>query len=158
MVRQFMSRALRSEIITLVERPSEPISDLEHRRERLSPVPRPGRFVFVPAGKGQPIDEICHAWVRESEGASAVVREDDALSLGFEDRPVFGWITLEVESDLEAVGLTAAVSGALAEAGIPSNLLAGMHHDHVLVPFDERDRALATLLDLSKTQKGRQDG
>jgi len=136
-----------------VERPSEPISDLELLLERLSPEPRPGGFVFVPAEEVQPNDQICHAWVREPEGPSAVVRTEDAPSSGPGNRPVFGWITLGVESDLESVGLTAAVSGALAAAGIPSNLLSGLRHDHVLVPFDDLDRALAILLDLSKQQR-----
>jgi hypothetical protein len=134
-----------------VEDPSGPVSDLELLLQRLSPEPRPGRFVFVSVGAGQSIDEICHAWVREPEGPSAVVSEEDALSLGFDDGPVFAWITLTVESDLESVGLSAAVSGTLAEAGIPSNLLAGLRHDHVLVPFDSLDRALETLFDLSKS-------
>jgi hypothetical protein len=138
-----------SAIIPFVEGPYRPVSDLKLLLERLSPEPRPGRFVFVPVEAGQPADEICHAWVRESEGPSAVVREEDALSFGFDDCPVFAWITLAVESDLESVGLSAAVSGALAEAGIPSNLLAGLRHDHVLVPFDSLDRSLRILSELS---------
>ena len=60
------------------------------------------------------------------------------LSYGF----VAAWITLQVRSPLYAVGLTAAVSAALAASGVSGNVIAGYHHDHLHVPFD---RAQATL-------------
>ena len=47
-------------------------------------------------------------------------------------------IELRVHSALEAVGLTAAVSGALADAGLTANVVAGAHHDHLLVAADTR--------------------
>ena len=72
----------------------------------------------------------------------------DAEGLAYD--AVFGWITLEVHSSLEAVGLTAAVATALARAGISCNLLAGFHHDHLLIPAPRVDEALAVLKDLSK--------
>ena len=58
---------------------------------------------------------------------------------------VAGWITLEVRSALDAVGLTAAVSRALADAAISANVVAGVHHDHVFVPHDETDAAVGVL-------------
>jgi hypothetical protein len=50
-----------------------------------------------------------------------------------------------VQSSLDAVGLTAAVSAKLAAIGIPCNVLAGYHHDHVLVPVDRVDDAITVL-------------
>ena len=50
-----------------------------------------------------------------------------------------------VHSSLAAVGLTAALSGALASAGIPANVIAGYHHDHVLVPLDSWEDAVEVL-------------
>jgi hypothetical protein len=47
------------------------------------------------------------------------------------------------------VGLTAAVSGVLADAGISCNILAGFHHDHLLVPEDDLDSALEVLVNLA---------
>ena len=49
------------------------------------------------------------------------------------------------ESDLEAVGMTAAISRALADAGIACNVLAGSRHDHLLVPWNRRDDAVVIL-------------
>jgi hypothetical protein len=50
-----------------------------------------------------------------------------------------------VHSALDGTGLTAAVSAALAAAGIPCNMVAAFHHDHVFVPAAMAARALAVL-------------
>ena len=55
------------------------------------------------------------------------------------------WLSLGVHSALDAVGLTAAVATALARHGIACNVLAGFHHDHLLVAAERRDDALAVL-------------
>ena len=47
------------------------------------------------------------------------------------------------------MGLTAAVSTALAGAAISCNVLAGFHHDHLFVPADRADEALDVLLALT---------
>nr|WP_269151213.1 ACT domain-containing protein [Spelaeicoccus albus] len=62
---------------------------------------------------------------------------------------VAGWITLQVHSALDAVGLTAAVSTALATAEISCNVIAGNYHDHLLVPIDRLDDALGVLRELT---------
>jgi hypothetical protein len=54
-----------------------------------------------------------------------------------------------VHSALDAVGLTAAVSRALADAGVSCNVIAGAHHDHLLVPFERGEEALAVLRGLA---------
>jgi len=56
---------------------------------------------------------------------------------------------LTVHSSLDAVGLTAAFSTALAQAGIGCNVLAGRYHDHILVPHNRREDAVAALRALS---------
>jgi hypothetical protein len=89
------------------------------------------------------------ASIVEDEGTTLVIpqAEADALGLGYDY--VAGWITLEVYSALSAVGLTAVVSSALADAGISCNILAGFHHDHLLVPEDDLDAALEVLARLA---------
>jgi hypothetical protein len=78
-----------------------------------------------------------------------VLRRADAEAAGVGFEAVFAWITLEVHSSLAAVGLTAAVSSALADAGISCNMLAGDYHDHLLVPTDRAAEALGVLGALS---------
>ena len=48
-------------------------------------------------------------------------------------------------SDLEGVGLTAAVSTTLADANISCNVIAATHHDHIFVPEDRCEEAIARL-------------
>lgn len=90
------------------------------------------------------------ATVVEDDGVSVVLRRADAERLGLPVDWVGAWITLRVHSALEAVGLTAAVSTVLADAGISCNVLAGFHHDHLLVPVDRAPEALALLSSLAE--------
>ncbi len=110
----------------------------------MSPQPRPGRYVFVTVAD-RPGDAELLASVVEPEGLSVVLTERDADRLGLSYDYVAGWITLHVHSALAAVGLTAAVSAVLAEADISCNVVAGYHHDHLLVPVERLDDALDLL-------------
>ncbi len=104
---------------------------------------RSGAFVLVTLTDGSlPAAE---ARIVEDEGVTHVVERDLADDRGWAYDYVAGWITLEVVSDLHLVGLTAVVSAALAAHGISCNVLAGRHHDHLLVPLDRVDDALLAL-------------
>jgi hypothetical protein len=46
--------------------------------------------------------------------------------------------------------VTAAVGARLAAADISCNVVAGLSHDHLFVPWDHRDRALAELQQLAR--------
>ena len=125
------------------------VTDLELLLREMRPELVEGRFVFVelPGTVGPDIEVL--ASVREAEGQSAVIAEADALRLGLAFDFVAAWITLRVESSLAAIGLTAAVSARLTEAGISCNVIAGLRHDHLLVPADRAADALAALERLS---------
>jgi uncharacterized protein len=66
------------------------------------------------------------------------------------DESAFSWITLTVNSSLDGVGLTAAVSQALAEQGIPCNVVAAAHHDHLFVPERRAEETVLILESLAK--------
>lgn len=100
-----------------------------------------GYVAITPAG-GPPTGWL--AMIKEAEGLFAVAPADDGD---------LARISLTVHSSLHAVGLTAAISGALAECGISANIVAGMHHDHLLVPWDRRDDAMRLLSDLSNANR-----
>lgn len=103
---------------------------------------RAGRYAYLtlPADDGRPAE----ARIVEDEGVTLVVRMPE-VTRASDAEDTFGWITLSVQTSLTALGITAAISSALAEAGIACNMLAGYHHDHLLVPFDEVERTLAVL-------------
>lgn len=112
----------------------------------LDVVRRPGTFTMVsaPAGTSPPADAA--AWIAEDDGVTFVVPATD----GDGDTFIAAWLTLTVHSDLAAVGLTAAVATALADAGIAANVLAAFHHDHVLVPADRAEDAIHALRALAQ--------
>lgn len=128
-----------------------PSSDLNRLLRTLDPVLHEGVYAFasLPAGTDlQGLEPL--ATFQEDEGLTVVLKEGEALA---RQLPVLfraAWITLRVHSDLQAVGLTAAFSQALAEARISCNILAGAHHDHLFVPVEEGPRALSVLRELQR--------
>lgn len=82
---------------------------------------------------------------REAEGLTVILPKDTAIAAGLPFEGVFRAITLTVHSSLNAVGLTAAVSSALAERGISANVVAAFYHDHIFVPADKAEAALEAL-------------
>ncbi len=124
--------------------------DLRTLVATMKPFRRDGEFVYVLWPHGKALTGRIEAAVREAEGLTVVMPRADADTLGVRYDFVAAWITLEVHSALEAVGLTAAVSAALTEAKISCNVLAGFHHDHLLVPVADADRALETLHELAE--------
>ena len=89
------------------------------------------------------------AFIRESEGLSLILERAQADEGSLPYTGTFKRITLTVQSSLEAVGLTAVISQALAQAGIPANIVAGTYHDHLFVPERFDQRALKVLSSLS---------
>jgi predicted N-acetyltransferase YhbS len=115
----------------------------------MHPVQRDGEYVYVLWPHGRPLAGGIEAAVREAEGLTVVLPRAEADRQGLAYDFVGAWITLQIHSALEAVGLTAAVSRALTEARISCNVLAGFHHDHLLVPAADAPRALEVLGELS---------
>ena len=127
------------------------IHDLQKLLASMEPSLNPGTYAFVVASADIqiPLDQII-ASVREPEGQSLVIPEQLAHELGLPVTYSATWITLTVHSDLAAVGLTAAFAGALGQAGISCNVIAGVHHDHLFVPAHQADQAMTVLFDLQR--------
>jgi hypothetical protein len=122
--------------------------DLQRMLASLDIDQRPGLFTFV-SGDYPVLKGRAHATIAETEGPTYIVTVDDAISADAPVDFVGVWLTLSVWSSLTSVGLTAAFSSALAGAGVPCNVLAGYHHDHVIVPADQADEAVRVLRRLS---------
>jgi hypothetical protein len=128
------------------------IKELTQLLASLSPRLTPLEYVFChikEAAYGayaelSPIASYC-----EEEGLTLVLTKAQADLALLTYQGVFRCITLDVYSDLEAVGLTAAVAGRLAEAGISANVMAAYHHDHIYVPAHHAEQALLLLKSLA---------
>ena len=126
------------------------VTDLEELIRSMRPEAREGEFVIATVEALHVVGLPAEAIIHEDEGPTVVMRREDADRFEIAYDFVAAWITLTVHSDLAAVGLTAAFSTALADAGISCNVLAGYHHDHLLVPADRRDDALEVLAALTE--------
>ncbi len=86
---------------------------------------------------------------REQEGLTLILERQQAEHAGLAFDYVAAWITLNVHSALEAVGLTAAFASALGTAGISCNVIAGYYHDHLFVGRADAERAMHVLRQLA---------
>lgn len=100
-----------------------------------------------PALDAVPAGDIV-ASVREPEGLSLIVEASVAARHALQPQWHCAWITLQVASDLQAVGLTAAFATALGDAGISCNVVAGLRHDHIFAAVEQATQAMHVLLAL----------
>jgi len=130
-----------------------PISDLGTLLRDMEPVLNPGTFVYAQGPEPDRLDSSSIiASIREPEGLSLIIEESVARAHGLQARHRCAWITLRVHSDLQAVGLTAAFATALGQAGISCNVVAGLRHDHLFVPVQQAQQAIAALRALQARQ------
>lgn len=121
-------------------------TDLQKLLKNLNPELNAGEFVYCLVESKElaaSLDPLC--FFAEKEGVTAILPKSTADEKGLSYTTVCAWITLTVHSSLEAVGLTAAVSQALTEAGIPCNVVAAYHHDHLFVPVGDAMRTMDVL-------------
>jgi uncharacterized protein len=90
-------------------------------------------------------------WFREAEGITLIVDKSVAEQAGLTYAFVSRMITLTVHSSLEAVGFLAAITRALADAGISVNPVSAYYHDHLFVPSDKAERAMQLLAILAQS-------
>lgn len=136
------------------------ISDLGKLLKEMEPVLDKGKYFIASVGESSLMALAGHSdfiicIFRENEGLTIVFQEeikDDMESLsGSESAGPFALITLNVFSDLMAVGFLARLTEALAAKGISVNAFPAFHHDHLLVPYGKKDEAIEALKQLSNS-------
>ena len=121
--------------------------ELSKLLQQMAPVLHNGEYVFckLPAHQDIPWSMVIGTF-REAEGTTLILERSSADRLELPYSFIAAWITLNVHSALEAVGLTAAVAKALARANISCNVVAAYYHDHLFVPYDRREEAMEVLV------------
>jgi uncharacterized protein len=117
------------------------LTDLAQLLREMQPVLDDRAYAIETLDLDAPLPTGVFALIHEPEGMTLIAPFPDGT---------WARISLSVHSSLSAVGLTAAISRALADASIPANIVAGYHHDHLFVPWNQRQEAMQALTDLSE--------
>jgi hypothetical protein len=127
--------------------------DLNALLRDMKPEMQPGIFVFctIPPNENIPAAVNPLLTFREQEGTTLVIPREEAEAAGLRYAFPSRLITLTVHSALDAVGFLAAITARLTEAGISVNAVSAFHHDHLFVPVDRADHAMAALRQMSGT-------
>ena len=119
----------------------------------MDPLLDPLLYVFKSGGE-VPARAQLFASIREDEGMTHIVGFREGEFPGNAGAS-YRRIVLRVHSALDGVGLTAAVSTALAREDIACNIVAAFHHDHVFVPAQRASEAVKILSTLQRSQQPR---
>ena len=125
-------------------------SDLNKLIKDLSPKLNDGEYVYTSIKNIELLNTsevICT--FKEKEGLTLILERSRADQLGLKYNFIASWITLEVHSSLNAVGLTSLVTTELANNEISCNVIAGYYHDHIFVSTKDSLKTLEILNYLS---------
>lgn len=130
--------------------------DLDALLRNVKPEILDGIFVFCTLAPGVRIPATISPVLtfREREGTTLVILHEEAEHAGLRYAFPSRLITLTVHSALDAVGFLAAIAARLAGAGISVNAVSAFHHDHLFVPVDQADDAMALLRDGFRPRQG----
>lgn len=109
-----------------------------------------GVFVFAtlaPADVPQGVQP--RMMFQEAEGVTLILLQAQAEAHSIAYEFPCRMITLEVHSALEAVGFIARIATELAKQGMGVNPVAGFYHDHLFVPQDRAEDAMAILAQIA---------
>ncbi len=121
-------------------------TNLQKLLKDLKPKLNPGEYVFCTVNSLRDAAELNPLCLfQEHEEVTIILSKIKADENILFYPVVCAWITLNVHSSLEAVGLTAAVSKALTDANISCNVVAAFYHDHLFVPAKDTARAMEVL-------------
>ena len=122
----------------------------------LKPQLHPAVFVFVALKKDkrslpENVTPICQ--FQETEGLTLILEKVQADQAKLAYQYPCRMITLTVHSSLEAVGLLATITQALASEKISVNAISAYYHDHLFVACDRAEAAMDCLQKLANNSQ-----
>ncbi|RWE64536.1 ACT domain-containing protein [Mesorhizobium sp.] len=130
-------------------------TDLKKLLATMTPELRPGIHVFATLPPDAPVPDSLETVMlfREREGTTVIALEEEAKAAGLATVFHCRMVTLNIHSSLEAVGFLAAITARLAAAGIGVNPVSAFYHDHLFVPADRAEEAMAILRRLAEENR-----
>lgn len=129
------------------------IKNLDKLLKEMNPSLSPEEYVFCTIAEGKlDLQQLNPLLIfKEKEGTTIILERKKAEANNLSYSGQWSMITLNVHSDLEAVGFLAKITSALAAARISVNVVSAYYHDHLFVPSHLASKALEIIQDLSKT-------
>jgi len=130
--------------------------DLKFLLKNMEPIHVIGEYVFTTISR-ETLEKLVTPPLliyREDEAITVIIEKTVAEIHKLDFESVWGLISLSIHSDLIAVGFLAAVTNALAEASISTNVVSAFYHDHLFVPIERVSDAISLLRELSKSTAG----
>lgn len=126
-------------------------TDLATLLRSMRPVLHPQIYVFATLKVGEELPNSINPIMtfREGEGLTLILLETEARAAGLAGTFRSRMITLRAHSSLSAVGFLAAITSRLAEVGLAVNPVSAYFHDHLFVPAERAEEALAILRSLA---------
>lgn len=121
--------------------------DLSILLQNMEPVLNAGEYVFCTVKNVNEIPDLEKIlfFFRESEAITIILEKNWADEWSLEYSYISSWITLNVHSSLEAVGLTAVFANALKKQNISCNVVAAYFHDHIFITKKDAEKAMEAL-------------
>ncbi|MCM8782726.1 MAG: ACT domain-containing protein [Candidatus Omnitrophica bacterium] len=127
------------------------IKDLNKLLKSIDPRLIKGEYVFCTLSKNKysKLNLNPLMFFNEKEGITLILKKDLADKNDLFYEKVWRLITLNVHSDLSAVGFLAEITKKLASSNISVNAVSAYYHDHIFVPSEKSKEALKLLRHLS---------
>ncbi len=126
------------------------IGDINELIKNINPELVEKSFVFCTINKDIDMKIAPKMIFREKEGATLILRKGQAEEYGLKYNGIWDLITLNVNSDLNAIGFLAKITEALSKEEISVNTVSAYYHDHLFVPQEKSEKALTVLKNLTK--------
>lgn len=121
-------------------------NDLDVLIQSMQPILHDETYVFVTVENTFNADALTPLMTfQEKEGTTFIMEQQQAMAAGIEYEFPCRMITLNVHSSLEAVGFLARVTQRLAKLQMGVNPVSGFYHDHLFIPKNRAQEALAEL-------------